>query len=36
VKWRDGVIVYCKGYAHREDALEELGISADELEPIPA
>ena len=32
--WRDGLIVYFKGYADREDALSDLGVSQDELEPI--
>jgi hypothetical protein len=31
---RDGLIVYHKGYAHREDALSDLGISEQALEPI--
>jgi ketosteroid isomerase-like protein len=31
---REGLIVYFKGYAHREDALSELGVSEDALEPI--
>lgn len=30
--WRDGRIAYWRSYAHREDALRELGISEDELE----
>jgi ketosteroid isomerase-like protein len=33
-RWRDGRCVYFKGYAHREDALRELGVSEDELDPI--
>ncbi len=33
-KWRDGLMVYGKAYVHREDALRELGVSEDELEPI--
>jgi hypothetical protein len=33
-KWRDGLIVYFKGYTHREDALTDLGVSEDALEPI--
>src|SRR5436190_5279108 len=33
-KWRDGMIVYIEAYAHREDALTDLGVSEDELEPI--
>ena len=32
--WRDGLTVYFKGYAQREDALRELGVSKDQLEPI--
>jgi ketosteroid isomerase-like protein len=34
VRWRDGLGVYIKGYAQREDALVDLGVSEDELEPI--
>jgi ketosteroid isomerase-like protein len=34
VDWRDGLMVHWKAYAHREDALRELGLSKDELEPI--
>jgi ketosteroid isomerase-like protein len=34
VRWRDGLIVYQKGYAHREEALRDLGVSVDQLEPI--
>jgi ketosteroid isomerase-like protein len=33
-RWRADLIVYLKGYVHREDALRDLGISEDELEPI--
>jgi ketosteroid isomerase-like protein len=33
-RWRDGLIVYFKGYAHREDALRDLGVSEDALESI--
>jgi ketosteroid isomerase-like protein len=29
-------IAYFKGYAHREDALADLGVSEAELDPIPA
>ena len=32
--WRDGLMVYGNAYAHREDALSDLGVSEDELEPI--
>ena len=31
---RDGLIVYLKVYMHREDALADLGVSEDELEPL--
>ncbi len=34
-RWRDGVVVYSKLYANREDALKDLGVSEDALEPIP-
>lgn len=34
VAWRDGLIVYLKVYARKEDALRELDISEDVLEPI--
>jgi ketosteroid isomerase-like protein len=34
VRWREGLAVYLKTYVHREDALVELGVSADELKPI--
>jgi ketosteroid isomerase-like protein len=34
VRWRDGLGVYVKVYVHREDALEDLGVSEDALEPI--
>jgi ketosteroid isomerase-like protein len=33
-RWREGRIAYMKGYAHREDALRDLGVTKDELEPI--
>jgi ketosteroid isomerase-like protein len=33
-RWRDGRMVYLKGYARREEALSDLGFSQDELEPI--
>jgi ketosteroid isomerase-like protein len=33
-RWRDDLLVYFKGYTDREEALRELGISEDELEPI--
>jgi hypothetical protein len=34
LRWRDGLAIYFKAYAHREDALSDLDISEDELEPI--
>jgi ketosteroid isomerase-like protein len=33
-RWRDELLVYIKVYAHREDALSDLGLSEAELEPI--
>jgi hypothetical protein len=33
-RWRDGLMVYFKSYVHREDALSDLGVTDDELEPI--
>ena len=33
-KWLNGLSVYIKGYAHREDALRDLGVSKDALAPI--
>jgi ketosteroid isomerase-like protein len=34
VRWQDGLAVYAKSYTHKEDALSDLGVSEDELEPI--
>jgi ketosteroid isomerase-like protein len=34
LRWRDGLIVYFKSYANREEALSELGVAEDALEPI--
>ena len=34
LRWRDGLAIRMKGYAHREDALRDLGVSEDALEPI--
>jgi hypothetical protein len=31
---RDDLIVYLKAYAQREDAMSDMGVSEDELEPI--
>jgi hypothetical protein len=33
-RWRDDLLVYFKGYTNREEALRELGVSEDEMEPI--
>jgi ketosteroid isomerase-like protein len=33
-RWRDSLIIYFKGYAQREDALRDLGVSENSLEPI--
>jgi ketosteroid isomerase-like protein len=33
-KWRDGLCVSHKAYPHREEALRDLGVSEDALEPI--
>ena len=33
-RWRDGLMVYAKGYDRKEEALSDLDVSADALEPI--
>ena len=33
-RWRDDLVTYIKVYVQRGDALRELGVSEDELEPI--
>jgi hypothetical protein len=33
-RWRGGLMVYIKGYVQREEALSDLGVAEDELEPI--
>jgi hypothetical protein len=33
-RWRGGLIVFLKAYAHKEDALLDLGVSEDVLKPI--
>jgi hypothetical protein len=33
-RWRDGLMTYVKVYLHRADALSDLGVNGDELEPI--
>jgi ketosteroid isomerase-like protein len=32
--WRDGLMVYIKAYVDRQEALRDLGVCEDELEPI--
>jgi hypothetical protein len=34
VRWRDDLMVYVEVYLHREDALSDLGVSEDALQPI--
>jgi ketosteroid isomerase-like protein len=34
LRWRDGLVIHWKVYTHREDALSDLGVSREELEPI--
>src|SRR5919202_3165760 len=34
-RWRDGLCTYWKAYSNRQDALRDLGVSEDLLEPIP-
>ena len=34
VGWSDGLITYSHVYLHRADALRDLGVTEDELEPI--
>jgi ketosteroid isomerase-like protein len=33
-RWRNGLIVYFKGYVRREDAFSDMGVSPDAVEPI--
>jgi ketosteroid isomerase-like protein len=33
-RWRDGLVLHAKAYAHRQDALRDMGVTEDELEPI--
>ena len=33
-RWRDGLMVYFKGYSDREDALTDLGVSESAIQPI--
>jgi ketosteroid isomerase-like protein len=35
-RFRNGLISYVKVYIRREDALQDLGVAEEELEPIPA
>jgi hypothetical protein len=34
VRLRNGLAVYLKGYFHKEDALKDLSLSEDALEPV--
>lgn len=34
MRWRAGLCVYSKAYVHRDEALKDLGVSLDALEPI--
>jgi hypothetical protein len=34
MRWRDGRCIYSTVYMNREDALRDLDVSEDELEPI--
>jgi SnoaL-like domain len=34
VRWRENLMVYFKAYLQREDALSDLGVTEDALEPI--
>ena len=33
-RWSGGLLVYFKGYSEKEDALSDLGVTEDSLEPI--
>src|SRR5438445_4504369 len=33
-RWRDGLMIYLKNCTQRDDALRDLGVSEDEVEPI--
>jgi hypothetical protein len=34
VRWRDDLIVYLRSYVGKKEALRDLGVSEDALEPI--
>jgi hypothetical protein len=34
MRWRNGLCVYFKTYTNKEDALGDLGVSEEALEPI--
>jgi hypothetical protein len=34
VRWRENLLVYSKVYTERAEALSELGVSEDALEPV--
>jgi ketosteroid isomerase-like protein len=33
-RWHDGLLVYFKAYTDRQQAMRDLGVTEDELEPI--
>jgi ketosteroid isomerase-like protein len=33
-RWRDGLCVYSRGYSNKGEALRDLGVAEDELEPV--
>ena len=33
-RWRDGLMVYYKGYTHRPDALRDMGVSEGDMRPV--
>jgi ketosteroid isomerase-like protein len=34
IRLRNGLLVGFRGYSHRDDALDDLGVTLDDLEPI--
>jgi hypothetical protein len=35
-RWREGLCHYLKVYMHREDALEDMGVTEETLKPLAA
>jgi ketosteroid isomerase-like protein len=33
-RWRNGLMIYFRGYSHRAEALRDLGVTEDELESV--